>query len=140
MDAKTLYSRWLLELWGGRLDVAGEIVTPDFLVHQARSDGRRSDALVGPAAAAELVTAGRSPFSSISFAVVVGPLVDGDLVAARWSASGVYAGGIPGTTAPAGTVVAFDGTDLLRVRDGRFCEYWVSSDGLSLMQQLGAFG
>lgn len=140
MDAMTLYSRWLHELWAGRLDVAGEIVTPDFLVHQARSDGVASDALRGPDAVRELVVAGRSPFSSIEFSVVVGPLVDGDLVAARWSASGVYAGGIPGARADAGTAVAFDGTDVLRLRDGRFCEYWVSSDGLSLMQQLGAFG
>ena len=140
MDAKSLYRRWLLELWSGRLDVADEIVTPDFLVHQARSDGRASDALRGPDAARELVQAGRGPFSSIAFAIDVGPLVDGDLVAARWSASGVYAGGIPGTSAPAGTEVAFGGTDVLRVAGDRFAEYWVSSDGLSLMEQLGAFG
>ena len=30
--------------------------------------------------------------------------------------------------------------DLLRVRDGRFAEYRVSSDGLQLMAQLGALG
>jgi hypothetical protein len=30
--------------------------------------------------------------------------------------------------------------DLLRARDGRFAEYWVSSDGLQLMAQLGALG
>jgi hypothetical protein len=30
--------------------------------------------------------------------------------------------------------------DLLRARDGRFAEYWVGSDGLQLMAQLGALG
>jgi hypothetical protein len=30
--------------------------------------------------------------------------------------------------------------DLLRARGGRFAEYWVSSDGLALMAQLGALG
>jgi hypothetical protein len=35
-------------------------------------------------------------------------------------------------------VVTFGGIDILRVQDGRFAEYWVSSDGLALMGQLGA--
>jgi hypothetical protein len=30
--------------------------------------------------------------------------------------------------------------DLLRARDGRFAEHWVSSDGLQLMARLGALG
>ncbi|HEY4729132.1 MAG TPA: hypothetical protein VIJ32_13220 [Actinomycetes bacterium] len=47
---------------------------------------------------------------------------------------------VPGATAPAGTPVAFGGIDLLRARDGQFAEYWVSSDGLQLMVQLGALG
>jgi hypothetical protein len=29
---------------------------------------------------------------------------------------------------------------MLRAREGRFAEYWVSSDGLELMAQLGALG
>jgi hypothetical protein len=139
-DPRELYRRWLLELWSGRTEIAGEIVTDDFLVHQARSDGRPPDAVRGPEAAIELVQAGRGPFSSIEFAIEVGPLVDGDLVAARWTSRGVYAGGIPGTTAEPGTEVSFGGTDVFRIRDGRFSEYWVSSDGLALMTQLGAFG
>jgi hypothetical protein len=36
--------------------------------------------------------------------------------------------------------VAFGGIDLLRARGDRFAEYWVSSDGLALMGQLGAPG
>ena len=55
-------------------------------------------------------------------------------------AEGVYAGGIPGASAPAGTPVSFGGSDILRVADGCFAEYWVSSDGLALMEQLGAVG
>jgi predicted ester cyclase len=139
-EPRELYRRWLDELWAGDLDVADEIVAPDFLIHQARSDGRPSDAVRGPEAARELVRQGRAPFSSIAFSIAVGPIVDGDLVAARWESRGVYAGGIPGASAPAGTEVAFGGTDILLVRDGHLAEYWVSSDGLSLMQQLGAIG
>jgi predicted ester cyclase len=84
------------------------------------------------------VRQGHAPFSEIRFAIAVGPLLDGDLVAARWTSRGTYAGGIPGATAPAGTEVAFGGTDILRVEGERFAEYWVSSDGLELMAQLGA--
>ena len=62
------------------------------------------------------------------------------MVAARWSARGIYSGGIPGATAAPGTLVEFGGIDLMRVEDGRFAEYWVSSDGLALMAQLGALG
>ena len=29
---------------------------------------------------------------------------------------------------------------MMRIADGRLAEYWVSSDGIALMQQLGALG
>jgi predicted ester cyclase len=67
-------------------------------------------------------------------------LWNGDLVAARWAGRGRYRGGMPGAIAAAGTPVGFGGIDLLRVRGDRFAEYWVSSDGLALMAQLGALG
>ena len=70
----------------------------------------------------------------------LGPVVEGDLVAARWAGRGRYRGGMPGATAAAGTPVAFGGIDLLRAHGDRFAEYWVSSDGLALMGQLGALG
>jgi predicted ester cyclase len=87
-----------------------------------------------------MVQEGHAPFDDLTFEIEVGPVVDGDLVAARWAGRGRYKGGIPGATAAAGTPVAFGGIDLLRARDGRFAEYWVSSDGLQLMAQLGALG
>ena len=68
----------------------------------------------------------------------VGPIVDGDLVAARWSFRGGYRGGIPGVTASVGTPIILRGAEVLRVSDGRFAEYWVSSDAEQLTVQLGA--
>ena len=73
---------------------------------------------------------GRSPIEALTFALEVGPIVEGDMLAARWSGRGTYAGGIPGTSAPAGTEVWFGGIDIMRIEDGRLAEYWVSSDGL----------
>ena len=139
-DLGRLYRRWMLELWNGDLSVAAEIVTGDFVVHQARADGAASEELRGPEAVLRMVREGHAPFEGLAFEIEVGPVVEGDLVAARWVGRGRYRGGMPGATAPAGTAVEFGGIDLLRARDGRFAEYWVSSDGLQLMAQLGALG
>ena len=73
---------------------------------------------------------------AISLAVEVGPVAEGELVAARWIGQGSYKGGMRGATAPAGTRVSFSGHDLLRVQDGRFAEYWVISETEHLLAQL----
>ena len=140
MTLRTLYRRWLLELWNGDESVAQEILADDFVIHQARAQPGESEALRGPQAGIELVRMGRAPFSELVFAIEVGPIVEGDMIAARWTAIGVYAGGMPGATAPEGTAVNFGGIDIMRVENGRLAEYWVSSDGVALMQQLGALG
>lgn len=137
--AGSLYDRWLSQLWNGDLDrleeVAADLVTPDFVGHWP---GR--PALVrGADALAAVVRAGRLPFEPITFAVEVGPLSAGELVAARWVGRGAYAGGrhaLPGATAPPGTPVEFRGHDLLRIDGGRFAEYWVISEEDHLMAQL----
>jgi predicted ester cyclase len=141
--ARTLYQRFLNELWrdGAQLDeVAGQLATPGFVVHQARVDGTASEARRGPAALAGMVGESLALFSDVSVTVDAGPVVEDDKVAARWTFHGTYEGGIPGATAPPGTQVAFSGIDLFRVEDGRFAEYWVSSDGAHLMAQLGVGG
>jgi predicted ester cyclase len=139
-ELRRLYRRWMLELWNGELAVATELVTDDFVIHQARADGAGSDERRGPEAVVQLVRDGHAPFDGLTFEIEVGPVVEGDLVAARWAGRGRYQGGLPGATAAAGTPVAFGGIDLLRARGDRFAEYWVSSDGLALMGQLGALG
>jgi predicted ester cyclase len=139
-DHRRLYERWLLELWNGDESVAEDILSGDFVIHQARTEPGASEALRGPRAGVEMVRMGRAPFSELTCAIDVGPIVEGDMLAARWTARGRYAGGIPGSTAPEGTEVTFGGIDIMRVRDGRLAEYWVSSDGLALMGQLGALG
>jgi predicted ester cyclase len=139
-ELRRLYRRWMLELWNGDLAVAVELVTDDFVIHQARADGAGSDERRGPEAVVQLVRDGHAPFDGLTFEIEVGPVVEGDLVAARWAGRGRYRGGMPGATAAAGTPVAFGGIDLLRARGDRFAEYWISSDGLALMGQLGALG
>lgn len=52
----------------------------------------------------------------------------------RWKARGTYRGGFPGAV---GREVSFTGTDILRIADGKFAEYWGDADSLLFIQQLG---
>lgn len=134
-----LYDRWLADLWNGDLEpleeTAAALVAPDFVGHWPGQP-----ALVrGPGELAAVVRQGRLPFDPLAFSVEVGPLADGNLVAARWVARGAYGGGehaLPGVTAAPGTTVEFRGHDVLRTADGVLAEYWVISEAEQLMAQL----
>lgn len=126
-----LYERWLLEMWNGDFRLAHELVTPDFVGHWPGHDVRGPDELI------EVLEQGHAPFDDVAVTLDVGPIVDGDRVAARWTFTGSYKGGLPGATAPEGTRVAFSGHDILRAESGRFAEYWVISDIQSFSRRLG---
>ena len=84
-----------------------------------------------------MVESGRAPFSDPVFSIEVGPIGDGEMVAARWVARGNYGGGLPDATTPARMAVEFGGIDTMRVEQGKIAEYRVSSDGAHLMARLG---
>ncbi|MCK2217768.1 ester cyclase [Actinomadura sp. ATCC 31491] len=126
-----LYERWLLEMWNGDFALAHELVTPAFVGHWPGMD------VHGPDGLAEALRQGHAPFKDVKVTLDVGPLVDGDRVAARWTFAGTYRGGLPGATAEPGTRIAFSGHDLLRAENGRFAEYWVISDVQTLNRRLG---
>lgn len=129
-DHKEQYKLWM-DLWNGNLELAEILVDVGCVVHQAGNEDMR-----GPEGIRNMVLMGREPFHEISFSIEVGPIRDGDMVAARWSCAGIYKGGLPGTTAPEGTPISFGGIDIWKLKDGKIIEYWVSSDGLHLMEQL----
>ena len=85
-----------------------------------------------------LVEQGRAIFSEVTFRALDQPIVVGDRLACRWIGEGIYRGGMPGATAPPGTPISFGGIDVWRLENGKVVEYWVASDGLHLMAQLGA--
>ena len=63
-------------------------------------------------------------------------IAEGDRVATRKTFTGTHTGdgiGIP----PTGKPVSIQYVDILRLRDGRIIEHWLSMDQLSFMQQLG---
>ena len=89
LDAnKQLYRRWLLELWNGNLAITDQIVTPDFV----GSWPGRPGLIHGPRELADIIRTSHDIFLEVTFAVEVGPITEGDLVAARWIGHGSYKG------------------------------------------------
>lgn len=108
--AKRLYARWIGELWAGRR-IAAELAAPDFIGHWPTREVR------GPDQLQSMVDQARSTLRELQFVVEVGPMFDGDMIAARWIATG------SGNAGPA----RFTGNDLLRISDGKIAEYWAGS-------------
>lgn len=106
-----LYQRWIDELWSGGRRIAGELVSPDFVGHWPTRDVR------GPAELQTVIDNARSSFRELQFVVDVGPIGEGDMVAARWIGTG------SGRRGPA----RFTGNDLLRISDGKIVEYWAGT-------------
>ena len=80
-DPHQSYRRLLKEIWNGDMASAEALVTPDFQMHIA---GSAPDTYRGPEGLRNLVRGARAPFSSITFSIAVRPIVQEDLLAARW--------------------------------------------------------
>ncbi len=63
-------------------------------------------------------------------------IAEGDRVATKKTFTGTHTGEFMGI-APTGNHVTLQYVDILRLRDGRIIEHWLSMDQLSFMQQLG---
>lgn len=64
-------------------------------------------------------------------------LVDGDLVAAHWTLTGVHSAEFAGLP-PTGRPVRFDGVDMYRMRAGRMAEHWNVVDLWAFHRQVDA--
>lgn len=139
MDAqasKELWGRWL-ELWNGDFAIADELIAPDFVAHFAPA-GNSPTEVRGPEGLTSWIGGATAAFRDHEFATIVGPIVDGDMIAGRWVFRGTYQGGFPGASPEAvGTLVEYEGTDIIRIEDGQIVEYWLSADILDLLQQVG---
>jgi steroid delta-isomerase-like uncharacterized protein len=60
----------------------------------------------------------------------------GDRVAHRWVLRGTHTGTLFGI-APTGRNVAFTGTTIVRMEDGKIAERWANVDELGLLRQIG---
>ena len=106
-DVRDLYLHWINELWNGRA-AAIDLVADTFVGHWPDRDVR------GPHELQAIIDETRAMLDGPHFAVDIGPLCDGDLVAGRWRGIGRMSGG------PA----EFVGNDILRIAEGKAVEYW----------------
>jgi predicted ester cyclase len=64
-------------------------------------------------------------------------VAEGDRVVTKKTVSATHTGEFAGIP-PTGNRVELTYVDILRLRDGRIVEHWLSMDQLTFMQQLGA--
>jgi steroid delta-isomerase-like uncharacterized protein len=130
-ESKALIKRFYDEGWNANnLDVYDELVTEDFVDHQAlpglppgRGGFKALNAMF------------RSAFPDV-WVDVDAIVAEGDKVAARWTSTGTHQGdlfGIPAT----GRKVKVTATVVYRVEDGRLAEGWINRDDVGMMRQLG---
>ncbi len=136
------WTDWLT-FWNGDLDLADQVVADGVVLHATLLDGRDPATINDPETFAAWVGSLRQAVPDLVFETVAGPISEpaerasGTLIAGHWRATGTYQEGFPGATAAAGTPVAFNGTDMVRIEDGAVVEYWLVSDTLTLLSQLG---
>jgi steroid delta-isomerase-like uncharacterized protein len=129
---KALVRRWFEEVWNkGRAAAIDEMLAPDSVVH-----GLGPGDLRGPAGFKPFYSAYRNAFPDVSIQID-DIIAEGDLVAARWSATATHRGhdlGFPAT----GKRVQFSGMVFVRVVGDKLVKGWNSFDQLGMFQQLGA--
>jgi steroid delta-isomerase-like uncharacterized protein len=114
----------------GELALANELVSADFLNHEAPAGVPR-----GPAGLRQLVTFLRTAFPDIHYEVQE-LLAEDDMVAVRTILCGTHQGtfmGIP----PTGRPVVQEQIHILRFAGGKIVEHRAVRDDLGMLQQLG---
>ena len=132
-ENKALVLRFYDEVWDkGNVEVTDEVFRDDYVRH----DLRVTPVPPGPAGQARIAADFREAFPDARFRVGL-ILGDGDLVAARWTATGRHSGTFAGIE-PTGKEVEFAGVNIFRLSEGKVAEIWNHRDDLGLMTQLGA--
>jgi steroid delta-isomerase-like uncharacterized protein len=123
--------RWIAAWNAQDLDGAGQLLSPDFVRHDANLPE-----VAGPAAQRDFLRGLFSAFPDIQ--VKVHQLItQDDTVAARLVVRGTHRAeflGVPAT----GRKITIQSVDVFRLHHAKIAEQWVLMDALSVMQQLGA--
>jgi predicted ester cyclase len=131
---KALIRRFYDEVWArGNVSFTAEVFAGDYVRH----DLRPTQAAPGAEGQALIAEQFRAAFPDLEWHVDF-LLGEGDLVAARWTASGTHSGPW-GDVTPTGRRMAFSGVNIFRFGDeGKVVEIWNHRDDLGLREQLGA--
>jgi predicted SnoaL-like aldol condensation-catalyzing enzyme len=120
LEQQEIWMKWQ-NRWNGNYAIAKDIISSNFRIHAALMDGSPDTSIHGAEGLVNWMAQSASIFESMKFTTLVGPIIDGNLIAGRWMLVGVYKGGVPGAKAAPGMVA---GTDILRVENGKILEYW----------------
>ncbi len=131
-ENKAIVRRIVQEIWnGGNLDLADELITPDYVDNVAGSGSP-----VGPEGFKDAVSGVRDAFPD--FTITIKDMIsEGDKVALVWTFIGTHKGELMGI-APTEKLIEFDGIYLYRFKDGKLVERSGKRDMFKLMSQLGA--
>ena len=130
---KALSRRVAEEMFAGvNLDIAEELVTPDFVGHDVASP----EPVRGPEGLKEQAKGYRDAFPDLQIKIE-DQIAEGDKVVSRWTATGTHNGDLFGI-APTGKQTTVTGITIDRFSGGKIAESWDNWDALGLMQQLGA--
>ena len=131
-ENKAIVRRIVQEIWnGGNLDLADELITPDYVDNVAGSGSP-----VGPEGFKDAVNGVRDAFPE--FTITINDMIsEGDKVALVWTFIGTHKGELMGI-APTEKLIEFDGIYLYRFKDGKLVERSGKRDLFKLMSQLGA--
>jgi hypothetical protein len=128
-ENKALVRRFFGELNAGNLDGLDTLLAVEFRLHFD------SFPVLDRAGAQEVYAAFLAAFPGIQHEIC-DLIAEGDRVASRVTVGGTHRGeyqGIP----PTGRTISFGAINIHRCAAGMVTEQWVSSDSLSMLQQLG---
>jgi predicted ester cyclase len=131
-DPETIVRRLIEEGFNrGNLDVADELISPDFVEHQNFGPGHAA----GAAGVKAVIASLRRAFPDFHLAIE-GVAVQGDTVWLRMAGTGTNLGSFMGNPAT-GRQMRTDVFDALRVDGDRIVEHWGVPDRLGALFQLG---
>lgn len=130
---KAIFHRWFSEAWNkGNVEVAEEVISPDFTVHGAGGQPIKS----GITGVQDLVRTWRAAFPDGEM-VVEDVIAEGDIVAARLIWRGTHTGEFYGTP-PSGKRVEVTSIGIDRMENGKIVEGWGEMDMVGMLRQIGA--
>jgi predicted ester cyclase len=125
--------RMQLEYYGeGRYELAKQMVTPDFVDHEAPPGTPE-----GPEGANAVLRWLRGAFDDLAYEVH-DAFGDGDRVAIRLTTRGTHTGEFMGRQ-PTGRRFEIEAIHLYRIEDGKLAEHWAKRDDVGMASQLGLF-
>ena len=116
-DAQRIYGAWT-QMWNGNLDIADDILSPDFKAHLTADSTQPPGPVMDIASAKAWISTIRAKADSLHYEIVLGPFQDGAVISAYWR-----------VTATIGEKSAVKvGADFLKIRDGKITDCWTMNN------------